>query len=394
MTPRPNRDASPTNQVGSQHQNAPQSVQQRGSTVLIATVTPWEELPRLRHQVARYLAKSHRVVYLTFAKNWRARQTSNLREVEPNTHVWTVPHSIGVPWRFKAAFPWLAMFERHSVLKGLKSLPRCVAPPYHAHVQFDFSRPWLLGLGLAKNSAYICNDDFRLFAPNPQAALLIEKQIQECSALAGAVFITSEKYRSLVAAPNKTRLLIPGHSFKVPIEPHPTMPFPPMRVGFVGNIDKRLDFELIRLASMDSRIALHFIGNCDSETTRQNLLGLANLQISPPLYGDELFSWMASMHILWMPYNLPKEWASSVTTPNKTMSYFATGRPVVVCGLESAPAISSVRTYLYDKSTGLGDYFTGILASDTLENQRQRLSVAAEHTADKTFQSISQALGL
>ncbi len=356
--------------------------------VVIATVTPWSELPRLRHQLTRHLTKYANILYIDFPSNWRQLRSESYTSPEPNLTVWRAPSSVHLPWRLTASLPQFSRLERLLTIRRIRKLPFLRDHSAEGLISFDFRRPWLLSSGIAVRTAFVCNDDFTLFAPSRRTAILIQNQIRESAALAQHVYITSEHYTALVAQPDKTTVIIPGHDYRVPNSPLPSPIHPPIRVGFVGNIDKRLDFKLIAEAGRCAGIELHFIGVCDSERTRLLLSEVPNLRIAPPLYGSNLFDWMLGMNVLWMPYKLPDAWALSVTLPNKTLSYLATGRPVIVSGLRAVTALGPGVILLYKREIPIGPYIHEVLRADTATIQRDRLNIALQHSAKNAFRPI------
>lgn len=317
-----------------------------------------------------------------------------IERVEDGLTVVRVPNLVPVPWRLKASYPWIQAVERWRLRTFLGKLPGEYRPSYRGTVNFDYTRPWLQGMNLSPRSVYICNDDFTLFALSQTAKNLVRRQIRACAKQACRTFITSKEYQDLVGLSGRATVLVPGHSHAVPATPPPLPKAPPIRVGFVGHIDKRLDLDLIQRAASDGELALHFIGKFDGESSRDRLNHMPNVHLHEPLFEADLFEWMLSMHVLWMPYALPKDWAESVTTPNKTLSYFATGRPIVVTGLSQAPEVDGVAADLYRGPEPISSFLKGVVARDTAACAEQRLVIGRRYTADQTFKPIAEALGV
>ena len=52
--------------------------------MVVVTQSPWFEPPRIRHQVARQMARFTRVLFVETPTDWRQRTTTTLEEVAPN----------------------------------------------------------------------------------------------------------------------------------------------------------------------------------------------------------------------------------------------------------------------------------------------------------------------
>jgi glycosyltransferase involved in cell wall biosynthesis len=162
---------------------------------------------------------------------------------------------------------------------------------------------------------------------------------------------------------------------------------------FAGNINSRIDFELVeRAAASDNTTLVVFAGPVGPLNERDReiwtrVVGLLNVQHLGQLTPDELAALYRSADLGFIPYRR-EDWIVRNGFPLKTLEMAAAGLPVVasrmqpIVGLASAIAVA-------DDDQGFLDSFASLSRSALTDAERlELLHVAAENDYDRKFEQV------
>ena len=225
-------------------------------------MTPWDELPRLRHQMTRALSHHYRVLYISLPTDWRRKRAAAWSDPEPNIMVWSPSNWFTLPGRITAMSPLARICEirylRRSLERWLSA--RSIKPV--ALVTFDYRHSWLLDHPVFPRTVYVCNDDFSVFAPTPRLAKLVLAQMQHAAERADECLATAAPLAQTLGIGARARVFLPPHDIPV-ADPYPVAPYQSgqrIRVGFMGYLDRRLDMHIIDRVAAEPDLEWHMVG--------------------------------------------------------------------------------------------------------------------------------------
>jgi len=126
---------------------------------------------------------------------------------------------------------------------------------------------------------------------------------------------------------------------------------PPPRIGFFGNNDYRLDFDLITKAAQDhSDWSFIFLGPINYNPEQDKIINfekcLKKLKkeknicfLGPKPTKKDLIPYLDYFDIAWIPYNVDYQFVR-YSYPMKVFEYFARGKPVLSTPIESFVPLS------------------------------------------------------
>lgn len=163
--------------------------------------------------------------------------------------------------------------------------------------------------------------------------------------------------------------------------------------AFAGNINDRLDFELVeRTASANATTLIVFagpvgsLGDRDAETWRR-VLGLANVRHLGRMTADELAALYRSADLGFIPYRRERRIVRN-GFPLKTLEMAATGLPVVATHMEPIKGLAGAIAVSEDDEQFL-DLFTSLSRSALSEEQQLELiETAAANDYDRKFEQV------
>jgi glycosyltransferase involved in cell wall biosynthesis len=167
---------------------------------------------------------------------------------------------------------------------------------------------------------------------------------------------------------------------------------PRPRVGYVGAVNDKVDFGLLREAARRRpHWSVVLVGpwavreDADAfalrDTALVHFLGKRDVSQVP--------SYVASLDVCLMPYKL-NEWTQHIN-PLKMYEYLAAGRPVVSTRI---PAVEPFAEWI-DVAEGADAFVEAVekaLARDDAEQRQRRIEVASQHTWDARVELISEKL--
>lgn len=353
--------------------------------VVVSTMTPWDEIPRLRHQVTRALAHHYRILYIEFPTNWRRKRREQWSQPETNITVWRPSSWFHLPWRLTIQSHLLWRFETHWFERAFKQAlcAREITPV--ALINFDHRHQWILDHRFSSRLIYICNDDFSLFTPNVEMATRVRRQIHETARSADVCLVTSERYLELLNVGPKARVFSPGHD--LPISAPPSVKSynggDDIKVGFMGYIDRKLGMSYIEQVAHESDMEWHIIGPVADLEVGKRLSSLKSVTLYEPRTGVSLLEWLQSMDVLAIPYELSERWSNSVSTPNKTFAYFAAGKPIVVSSLPTFDGWGDHNVYHAHNPEEFVAQIRAARLNDSSDKGMRRIDIARKFSWEK-----------
>ncbi|MCY2987504.1 MAG: glycosyltransferase [Planctomycetota bacterium] len=362
--------------------------------VVVATQTPWDEIPRLRHQVTRALARDHRVLYITFPTSWRVKYLASRIQAEPNITVWRPSNLPALPARVIATFPLARRLEAMLLRRSLLGqLTRLSSPPI-GMVNFDHRHLWLHDHQLFPRSVYVCNDDHSIFAPTPFLVRWCLQQMRAAARAADGCLAVSAHIAERLEVGAKTQVFVPGHDLRLCEAPslRTRTQGERIRLGFMGSIDHRLQLAWLQQAAAEPDLEVHLIGPIANQQVRTQLQSIPALHVHAPLTGEALLRWLLEMDVLTMPYTLEIAWSETAAVPNKLPSYFASGRPVVVSDLPNLADWVRSNAYIARNSTEFMEQIRRAVCEDDIHKTMSRISIAKEFTWAKQIEPLLRLL--
>lgn len=308
------------------------------ATVVLTSITPWDEIPRLRHQVARQLARNFNVLWirLPFHSDARWAIAASPRAVSDSVVELALPPLSRTVSRIWSREPLTRSILNRGVVQRVEQAIQKTTPRADILVNFFPWCPQLYRLPRFRVTLYVCNDDFAAQLPvlHRWHARLTEHRTV---ALADACLAVSHPLQQRFVQHNsRSHVFLPGVELET--ASHVTPPSTPRadgttRVCFMGTLDRRLHYSwLERLVSEDPRFHLSLIGPIISDRAVKRLLSLERTEWHPPRFGQDLFEFLSRHDVLVAPYQEGMPGSGQTTAPNKLFQYLATGRPVVMAG--------------------------------------------------------------
>lgn len=252
-----------------------------------------------------------------------------------------------LPWRGLPAVAWLNRFlVRCRLARALRSAAgeRAVLwlrlPTPELVEQLERLRP--------RAVVYECIDDYSAYPqygePERRRLARFERQLVDRADL--VVTLTSTVAARFPEAKERIRIVPLGvdlERFGPPPGPLPAdlalLPGP--RLGLVGHLDGRVDFELLRrLALAEPSWSLVLIGPAATGLDVAALAGLPNVHLLGPRAYELVPNYLAGLDVCLIPYR-NNAWTAGCF-PTKLHEYLASGRPIVATDLPGLAAYDRV----------------------------------------------------
>jgi len=366
----------------------------------------WGGIWQPRHHVLTRLARYFNVVWFGPRLGWRNGWRNSWRCTSPSDG------ELGLTAEAEAAFtiyyqkmrlPNRNILRRLTPFTDRRLLRRARLGLYKRGAQKIIIYVWRPKLGSTLDlidhdlSAYHIDDEYtfsRDEKPLDQAEAKLISRVDQ-------VFIHSPALLEKKGNLNPHTLFVPNgvdyHAFATPVlEPVDLRPIPHPRIGYVGQVDWRLDFALlIKLAEQHPEWSFVMVGPCvyrgDHSELAKKLSQLPNVQFLGGKAVQELPAYTQYLDVCMMPYEL--NGFTNFMYPMKLHEYLATGRPVVG---------SPIRT-LQDFSEVIALARTGAEWSDKIEKSlfpsansaeqvELRRRVARSYDWDKMVRLIARSL--
>lgn len=363
--------------------------------VVITTVSPWHEPPRIRHQVAKYLSKHFNVLYVqTFV-----RQFAPPKKITDTLIVVTVGRLIRGLDRIGLYAPGLVSIYRRNVANTVLELAKKYSFTCRGIVNFNFNFPEIFEVDFPGKKIYLCNDEF----VNRNTFSFIRKKRytdleQRLATRATNVLAVSYPLANRLIEFNKnTEVFLPGVDFSFvdsAIEqPKEKKSGEKINVAFMGYINNRLDLEWLVQLALTNEFKIRLIGKIESAELHGRLSKFHGVIFDGPFYGTALIESLAEADVLIIPYDTSLGYLTAVTAaPNKLFIYLASGRPVVISNMTNF--ISLPDGFLY-KASSAQDFISQIKNAallDTVELRKARVEFARKNSWEERIKILLQHL--
>jgi glycosyltransferase involved in cell wall biosynthesis len=378
-----------------------------GETILCFAPDPWDDIWRNRHQIMSRLARKNLVVYIEPRPDFRmvvravvggairpVQLRARLRHVIDGLYVYTPPG-------------WAPVSGR----EPLQSLLRRAREMHLKRVlrRLNAGRPilWLVrpdqddvpGHWNEKLCVYQIVDEYSGYPGlTPERRQKVQDRERRLIARADVVLVTSPPLLEAKRQYNSRTYLVPNgvdfdafsRAWTQPVEPDDVKDVPRPRIGYVGAVNNKVDFALLReLVRLRPDWSLVLVGpgplleNAEAVALCRDpgvyWLGKRDVSLVP--------HYMLSLDVCLMPYKL-NEWTRHID-PLKLYEYMAAGRPVVSTPI---PAVEPFAEWVSvaDGTEAFAAAVEEALQQDDLASQERRRGVAARHTWDARVELISQ----
>jgi len=380
-----------------------------GETVLCFAPDPWDDIWRNRHQIMSRLARRNLVVYVEprpylrhvlkglrrgVIRPWQ--MGARLRHVADGLYVYSPPLWAPISGRepLRTATRWLRERRLKRVLRGLgggRPILWLVRPD-----QADLPGHWN-----EKACVYQIVDEYSgytgLGTERRQAILERERRLIQ---RADIVFVTAPSLLERKGRYNPRTYLVPNavdseafaEALARPAMPSDLEALPRPRIGYVGAVNDKVDFGLLReVAQRRPNWSVVLVGpwavreDTDAYALREqqsvHFLGKRDVGQVP--------HYVAGLDVCLMPYKL-NEWTLHIN-PLKMYEYLAAGRPVVSTPIPAAASFSGWIS-VAEGADAFMEAVEKALAEDDVEQREKRVQAVAQHTWDARVELISEKL--
>jgi hypothetical protein len=329
---------------------------QPGTAVILSSVH-WNHVWCAPHSLAQVFSEAGYIVY--FLEPWATTWRKNPRDIP--RYLWN---------RFTGT-PQVVQSLRQKQVPGIRQIPAAgfpdvgklgeslnrhlVVPAYIARLKqhpmptpvvFITFVPLPYGLEILQNlqpdfAFYVVNEFWEeIMREEGRQARVLEHQL--CQQVDYVLADSPNQYARLLPYAKRIELMYTGcesHQFEVPTLP-PAHPPERPSCTFFGNVGRNIDLEL--LVKISHHYPLHLIG-----MRSRPLPGLSpQTHIYPPVEVDEIPALLAHTHVLLLPYRTHAAHMRGVF-PAKTFQYLATGKPIVMVGLEQVEQFEDLSELIY-----------------------------------------------
>jgi glycosyltransferase involved in cell wall biosynthesis len=352
----------------------------RRPLVVITTMTRWDETPRIRHQVARQLARYCNVLYVELpftpggqGPEWSAADDGALLVFRPRAQHATLR-------RLRNHLGLVRRWHDARMLHDIEAAVRALGHESAALVNFQFDFDAVMRSPLFARKVYLCNDEFQEGARFWVRSLNLaaEREIASRADLSLAVsFPLLEKLQRFTP---RAQLFLPGHESAIEAEAAVRARVPPIEVCCMGFLNSRLVVDWLRALSEDARFRLTLIGPIENPEAWADLTSRPGVRHTGTLVGAELERQLRTADVFVMPYDVKQAPVRAITAPNKLFQYLASGKPVVCSNLPRL--IDLPHGFLY-VAANREDFVAAVARAfeeDTLALARARLDYAAQNS--------------
>lgn len=375
-----------------------------GETIVCFAPDPWDDIWRNRHQIMTRLARQNRAVYVeprqylreamreSTPGSGRARWQAGFRPAMDGLWVYRPPR-----WA-----PIVGRWPLSTVARAFRtgSLKRVLAG-------LGGGRPivWLFrpdqddvpGTLAEKLLVYHIVDEYSGYAGiEPSRRAEVQARERRLMARADLVFVTSPMLLAAKNGVNPRTVLVPNGvdaaAFAQAVErghvPADLAAIPTPRIGYVGAINEKIDFALLRdLAVAHPEWNLVLVGPWVVKEDRdaQACRALANVHHLGVRPVSEVPDYVVGMQVCLLPYKL-NEWTRHID-PLKLYEYLAAGKPIVATPIPGVQPYAELLTV-----RGAGDFGQGVVSAleETGHGRaRERQRAAAQNTWDARVEALS-----
>ena len=301
------------------------------SRFLFFTKTRWEELPRLRHQLAHLLrAAGHEVCFVQQPRlPWQAgaRATSGPPGIRLLQHAELLHHKLRFSWPAHEANAHWTTRSIRGVMAGLRVDAADII------VNFNYDYYFLRRLYPHNPLITILNDDFISSAPSFVRPSLRKALRLTCES-SDRVLVTSPVLQESIGSFCRPELFLPwaDRDYQAPARGARRD-----TLLFWGYVNRRVDFSMVHhlgrlLPTIDPRWRLLVVGPIEkTEAEVRRLRAFPQIEVLPPTTLDSLP--LDRVFASLLPYRVGVRDIDAIVTPNKVFPLLARGLPLVITGM-------------------------------------------------------------
>ena len=362
--------------------------------VVVTTVTPWDEPPRIRHQVSVALSNEYNVLFVQTYPKVAAKP----KKISETLITLSVGRYVRGLARFFLMFPSV-----EGIFKKLTSnrIGKVITNNYLAAqthiVNFNYDFPEIYDLNIFEKRVFIYNDDFVAMAKGSAHKKHAQKRLNKVLGRADITFAVSDYLVNQLKLYTQNVTLM-RHGVYFIDDKNAVRPV--VRKGnilnacYMGYINDRLNLEWVEALLKEKNIFFWFVGPVQSEEIKKRFSFYENCRFIPPLYGAELLSKLTEMDVLVMPYavgRLSSEEIKSIS-PNKTFLYLNAGRAIVTSDLPYIRELPSEYFYIAHSKDEFRELVVRAAKEDDVEKRRRRFYFARDNSWSVRVTTISKFL--
>ena len=290
---------------------------------LIITRTDWEEPPRARHQLARELAKTHNVIFVSINKNGNPRIQTN----SPQKNITLITPYWFLDGKYIYRIPILNEVYQYWLYSKLKKYANCRV------INFDPSATLLHKF--FDDVVYFCNDDFTNIRRAKSLVTKLYFHLSQRIIAKNARFCTavSEYLKDQLSLHTDSSHLILTAAEQLNISPKyinsNNSTINAVYVGWISKINK----EWILSLSQKKNIVIQLIGPYEDNNFKE-LIEKENIHFLGQKTGEKLANFLEKADVCLAPYIIGRDTEEVYTMPNKFWLYLNYGHPIVTCEIK------------------------------------------------------------
>ena len=353
--------------------------------VVVTSVTPWTEPPRIRHQVTRQLMRFYNVLYveLPFGSAARHDRIEKVGDSLTTLSLARLPRGTGRIWDNVRLFHgWYNSILVRKIEKSIRSLGFDTA---HL-VNFQFNFPQIMHCPIFATRIYFCNDEFATSSRSSWKKGLLWRYERDVAAAADLCLCVSYPLLAKLSKVSPcVSLFLPGHEFPVlrnNVRIREGRNSSRIRVCFMGFVNRRIRFDWLAELLQDGAIELTLIGPVQDVGSIDRLACAGPLNVREPIEGLELQKALAEQDVLVMPYDTRNEAVRATSAPNKLFQYLACGRPIVISDI---PAFVDLPPGFLYRARDAAEFVAKVheaFRADSDSVTKERIALANENTWD------------
>lgn len=373
-------------------------------TLVLTSVTKWEEPPRIRHQIAFAMKPYFKNILFVEMPNhlqygFDSTIPSSLRQVDDNIHALRLDHSFSLPKNAQSLIPIVSELTQKKQLRKIAVALSNLRSTQSILINFNYTSYLFHESNLFSTSLFLLNDDFINKAPN-QVIYRLAKRYQDNTARRADIClaVSTPLVEQLKKANPNTLLFLPGHSFTLESANEASTETGNtsadknrIKVAFMGYISDRLELDWIIYAASQHNISFFLVGPNQLNTSETHTLENAGVHFLPPLTDQDLFKFLTSCDVLTVPYALRTD-TISITAPNKLFQYIASGKPVVSSNL---PHLLDLPPSVLVKARTKEDFVQKIIKAFECDSNEQRIErhrIAYENRWEKRGEELFKTI--